>query len=67
MKALKSKLAEKLLRDGVRIPLHDGAKFEHNGTVYSVTPFRSILLMGATWFRRREIDDKGNPRSDPRP
>ena len=36
MKALKSELAKKILKAGVRIPVKDGAKFVFEGKEYTV-------------------------------
>jgi len=36
MKALKSKLAEDILKSGKKVPLEDGAKLEHEGKEYTI-------------------------------
>ena len=36
MKALKSKLADDILKSGKRIPLDNGAKIEHEGKEYTI-------------------------------
>lgn len=36
MKALKSKLAKDILKSETKVPLEDGAKFNHEGKEYTV-------------------------------
>lgn len=36
MKALKSKLAQDMLKSGTKIPMHDGGKVTHQGKEYEV-------------------------------